>query len=777
MERKLWYKQPAKVWEEALPLGNGRMGAMISGGLEKDIVQLNEESIWDGRRKKRTNPACLENLPKIRELIFAGKIPEAEKLMKLSMSGVPKSMPSYQTLGEIDCRFTYPKDAVLTNYYRDLDLNSAVSTVQYTMMDTEYVREVFASYPADAIVFKYTACGSHKLNFTINLSRIKNTYDGTTIIGEDSLYLYGNLGRGSLEYAMMVTVKSCDGKCIAMGDHISIEEASCVELLFTADCSYHYDKGAHEKAAEKYREKAVAAVDTFEEDTKAQTEERYYQYCVQHMLYDHMADIFEKAKSKSYDALKKEHIEDYQRLFGRLELDLGEDAYASIPTDERLAAIKSGDREDTCFPALYMDFGRYLLISSSRPGGLPANLQGIWNKELKPSWESKYTININTEMNYWLAEKGNLSECHLPLFDMMHKMLPNGQRTAKEMYGCKGFVAHHNTDLYGDCDIQDYWNPGSYWVLGAAWLCTHIWEHYEYTKDRKFLRDNFELIEESLKFIAEFLVEHNGCLVTCPSVSPENTYILPDGTEGANFYGVTMDNQIIRDLCHCYLGACKVLGESGTLVTKAEEILQKLIPTRIAEGGYIMEWPEDFKERDPWHRHISHLYGLHPSNQISVDETPELAKAARVTLERRLKSGGGHTGWSKAWIINHYAKLWDGELAYQNLFELFAKSTYPNMFDAHPPFQIDGNFGAAAGIIEMLVQSNGERCVLLPALPKAWEKGALKGVPVKGGAVLDISWENGALKDVVIHASKEVPLKLLYKGQTVRGKVYEDCKM
>ncbi len=763
MERRLWYKHPANVWEEALPIGNGRIGAMIFGNLEKDIVQVNEESVWAGRRTNRTNKECLKNLPEIRKLLLSGKIQEAEKLMKLAMSGVPKSMPPYQTLGEMDFRFTYDWGAEVTEYVRSLDLSDAVSCVQYKIGGTEYKREVFASYPADVIVLKYTTSEKRKLNFTVNLNRCKNIYDGTANIGNDGVYLYGNLGRGGLEYAMMISLKQTDGVSKVIGDHLIVEEASEAELVFAADCSYHYNKAAREKALGKYHEKAVRAVQVFEEDTEAEKQEKIYQYCLQYMLYENMAEKLAAAKSKTYQQMKEEHIADYQALFGRLELYLGTDAFEALPTDERLYAVKEGRRDDTGLAALYMDFGRYLLISSSRPGGLPANLQGIWNKELTPSWESKYTININTEMNYWLAEKGNLSECHLPLFDLLHKMLPNGKRVAKEMYGCDGFVAHHNTDLYGDCDVQDYWNPGSYWVMGAAWLCTHIWEHYQYTQDLDFLHKHYILLEEAVKFFADFLIEHKGYLVTCPSVSPENTYILPDGTEGANLYAVTMDNQILRDLCVYFIEASEVLGKSGGLMGKAIEILQKLIPTQISEGGYIMEWPEDFLEKNMGHRHISHLYGLHPSEQITMDGTPELGKAARVTLERRLQHGGGHTGWSKAWIINHYAKLWDGELAYQNLLELFSKSTYPNMFDAHPPFQIDGNFGAASGILEMLVQSNSERVVLLPALPKEWPEGILKGIAIKGGATLDIRWENGALLEVMIHAAKDLKLKLRYK--------------
>ncbi len=384
-----------------------------------------------------------------------------------------------------------------------------------------------------------------------------------------------------------------------------------------------------------------------------------------------------------------------------------------------------------------------------------------------PPWDCKYTININIQMNYWPAEVCNLSECHRPLLELIRKMVENGRDTARRMYGCRGFMAHHNTDIWGDCVTQDHWLPGSFWVMGAAWLCTHQWTHYMYTQDKEFLAESFPIMREAALFFLDFCIEDGGYLKTCPSVSPENTFILPNGEKGSNTAGVTMDNQILRDLFGQCIQAAEILGVSDELNEQIKAASEKLMPTRIGRKGNILEWQEDYEEAEPGHRHISHLYGLHPSEQITMDGTPELAKAARVTLERRLSHGGGHTGWSRAWIINHYAKLWDGEAAYHNLEQILAKSTLPNLFDNHPPFQIDGNFGATAAIAEMLVQSTSQRIVLLPALPAVWKSGFVKGLCVKGGAEVDICWQDGVLTRAVIRAKHGICTKVRYRDETM----------
>ena len=536
------------------------------------------------------------------------------------------------------------------------------------------------------------------------------------------IYVYGNLGKGGFDFAMMLSAKSPDGVVYTIGEHLIVEEAKEVTLYFCADTTYH--------EIEEELENAIWS-------------------------------RIQKAKGKAYEELKKEHIEDYGSLYHRVVFELGDlSLYDALPTDKRIRL--AGQKKDIGLSKLYFDYGRYLLISCSREGTLPATLQGLWNQDMLPPWDSKYTININTQMNYWPAESCNLSECHMPLFELIKKMVPNGRKTAKVMYGAKGFVCHHNTDIHGDTAPQDHWIPGSYWVLGAAWLCTHQWTHYQYTLDTEFLKSSFPIMREAAEFFLDYLVEYQGHLVTCPSVSPENTFLLPNGEKGANIYGVTMDNQILRDLFTQCIEAASILQVDDERNRKMKEAREKLIPTQIGRHGNIMEWPKDYEEWEPGHRHISHLYGLHPSEQITVDGTPELAKAAKITLERRLVSGGGHTGWSRAWITNHYAKLWDGERAYENIEKALADSTYLNLFDKHPPFQIDGNFGITAAIVEMLVQSTMERIVFLPALPTAWQEGSIRGIRVKGCAMVEVYWKNGTMIKCRIHSYKGMKCYIKY---------------
>ena len=733
---KLWYQTPAKEWEEALPLGNGRLGAMVFGGILRERIQVNEESMWYGGEVNRNNPDTKEYLPQIREMIFNGEIGKAERLMKYAMSGCPNGMHPYQTLGDIYLEFEGLEHAV--DYYRELDLEHAVYRQSFRVDETVFCREMFLSKPADVMVMRFLAKGEKKLNFSAVLGRDKY-FDGVKKVGEDGLCLWGNLGKGGFDFAMMLKAQSRDGKIKIIGEHLLVEDASEVILYFCGDTTYHVSGGMTE---EKFRE---------DED---KSEESILEMSIRRRIL--------KACNRDYEDLQKEHTEDYRSLYGRVEFSLGDLwAYDDVPTDERI--LRAKDRPaDIGLSKLYFDYGRYLLISCSREGGLPATLQGIWNKDFLPPWESKYTVNINLQMNYWPAEVCNLSECHKPVFELIKKIAEKGSKTAKEMYGARGFVCHHNTDIHGDSAPQDHWNPGTYWVLGAAWLCTHQWTHYQYTRDRDFLAENFPLMRGAAEFLLDFMVEHEGYLVTCPSVSPENTFLLPGGEKGANIYGVTMDNQIIRDLFNQCVEAAKILGVEDALNEQIKAAREKLIPTQISEKGYILEWPKDFEEEEPGHRHISHLYGLHPSEQITVDGTPKLAEAAKVTLERRLAGGGGHTGWSRAWITNHYAKLWDGEKAYENIEKLFADSTYLNLFDKHPPFQIDGNFGVTAAIAEMLVQSTLERVVLLPALPTAWKSGFIKGLCIKGGAQVDLFWENGIMTECVIRAKKKLDTCVKY---------------
>ena len=746
----LWYDAPAKNWNEALPIGNGRIGGMVFGDLGCEHIQVNEDTIWYGGPMDRNNPDAKEKLPIIQGLIKEGKIREAERLCKQALSGTPFGMRIYQTLGDVSIDYGFGTDISIedvTGYERGLDVERAVTYTRFQWDETVYERELFMSAPADVCVIHLTAAGKNKLQLEVLQSR-HHIYEYSKKASADSVVLGGNLGRDGLDYAMMCKAVTPDGRIEVIGESLVITDATEVYLYWSA--------------ATTFRVKAAAEAD------------------VPETLQTALMERLSRAVSQSYESLRKEHITDYRSYFDRVALTLGEgaeDAQRQVPTDKRLAAVEAGET-DLGLEQLYFNFGRYLLISCSRPGTLPATLQGLWNKDMEAPWDAKFTININTEMNYWPAELCDLGDCHLPLFDLMKRMFPNGRKTAEVMYGCRGFVAHHNTDIWGDTAPQDLWIPGSFWVMGGAWLCTHIWMHYEYTGDTEFLRDMFPMMREAAQFFLDFCMEHEiegkTYLCTCPSVSPENTFILPNGEQGANSIGVTMDNQILRDLFTQCNEAAKVLGVSDELDTQIREACERLIPTRIGSDGRILEWCEEYGEKEPGHRHISHLYGLHPSCQITKDGTPELAQAAALTLEKRLAGGGGHTGWSRAWIMNHYAKLWDGERAHENLRQLFIKSTLPNLFDNHPPFQIDGNFGSIAAMIEMLVQSDARRIVLLPALSTAWSCGSVKGVRVRGNARMNIAWSGGRLKEAQICSGCDTVRKFVYDGQTTELTLKKD---
>lgn len=738
---KLWYNEQAKEWDEALPIGNGRLGAMIYGGTDFEELQLNEESIWYGGKVDRINEDALENLSKIRELIFNGKINEAERLMKYAMSGVPESMHAYQSLGNI--YFQFYGFGNIVDYKRSLDLDKAVYEQKFRDEDTIYTREIFASNKADIIVIHLKAEGTKKLKFDVHMRREKY-FDGIHKIGDNGISLYGNLGKGGFDFNLCLTAKIKNGDLKVIGEHIVVNNASEAILYFSADTTYHIET-------------------EFEED-------------LEKAVYGRIIN----AESRKLSDLLNEHIADYQTLFNRVEFELeGKEEYENLPTNERIKKFSEKHNQDVGFSKLYFDFGRYLLISCSRKGTLPATLQGLWNHHMTPPWESKYTVNINTQMNYWPAESCNLSECHEPLFELIKKLSENGKKTARKMYNANGWVVHHNTDIWADTAPQDIWIPASFWVMSGAWLCTHIWSHYEYTLDDELLKEYFPIIRSCAEFYLDFLVEKDGYKVTCPSVSPENTYIMADGTKGSITYGATIDNQILRDLFTECIDGAKILGIDDELNKRIVEERSKLIPTKIASDGTIMEWPKEYIEAEPGHRHISHLYALYPSSQIVNDKSANLAQAARNTLEKRLKNGGGHTGWSRAWIINFYARLWDGDEAYEHLKALYASSTYLNLFDKHPPFQIDGNFGATAAIAEMIVQSSLDRVVLLPALPKAWKKGSLKGIKIKGNGTIDIEWKNGKLLECAITFANDIATTIKYKDKEVNieFKAFETVKL
>ncbi|MGB4368844.1 MAG: glycoside hydrolase family 95 protein [Caldicoprobacterales bacterium] len=731
---RLWYKESARDWNEALPIGNGRLGGMIFGNTEKERIQLNEDSIWYGGPVDRNNPDAFTYLPKIRSLLFEGKIKEAERLATMALSGTPEGQRHYQPLGDLFLNFNHDKNRV-ENYLRELDLNSGLVKVQYSHDGVTYTREHFASAVDQVIVIRITADKPSSISFDAQLRRGKYI-EKIQKIAYDSIMLRGNTGgEEGISFSTIVRAIARGGKVCTIGENLLVEDADEVVLL-------------------------LSAATTFRNEDYIDVCERY----------------IDNAAGRSYEDLLQDHVKDYQALFNRMELNLQglndrAEELENLPTDERLKRVREG-KDDFGLISLYFQFGRYLLISCSRPGTLPANLQGIWNQHMLPPWDSKYTININAEMNYWPAEVCNLSECHEPLFDLLERMREPGRRTARAMYGCRGFVAHHNTDIYGDTAPQDIYIPATYWPMGAAWLSLHLWEHYEFTQDIEFLREKYPVMREAAEFFLDFLVEDSkGRLVTCPSVSPENSYRLENGEQGALCVGPSMDSQIIYALYSRCIEAAQILGVDEDYIQSFKEVIDKLPKPEIGKYGQIQEWAEDYEEVEPGHRHISHLFALHPGNQITVRNTPELAQAARKTLERRLAHGGGHTGWSRAWIINMWARLEDGEEAYNNLKALIGKSTLPNMFDTHPPFQIDGNFGGIAGIAEMLIQSHAGEISLLPALPEAWVGGSIKGVRARGGLEVDMEWRQGRLDKVVLKPQVSGTFMIRYKQKSGQVKL------